>query len=148
MDNLTWVLVADSSKARLFSVHKTKLFNKSVSSQDLTFVDEYHHENSRKKDRDLVTDKLGGFGKGTFVEATDPKHHEAELFSHELTQVLSSGHNQHHFRDIILVAPPMFMGLLNKNLSHEVNKLISLRIEKDYTENEPKELVNHLINYL
>ena len=148
MDNLTWVLVADSSKARLFGVRKAKLFNKAADPNDLTFIDEYYHENSRKKDSDLVTDKLGGFGKGTFVEATDPKHHEAELFSHKLTQVLSNGHSQNHYRDVILVAPPAFMGLLNQHLSTEIDKLISLRIEKDYTEHNPKELITHLINYL
>lgn len=148
MDNLTWILVADSSKARLFGIRKAKLFNKSFDHKDLAFIDEYHHENSRKKDSELTSDRLGGFGKGTFVEATDPKQHEAEIFSHELTKVLSSGHHQHHYRDVILVAPPAFMGLLNKNLSNEVNKVISLRIEKDYTGHDAKDLVNHLVGYL
>jgi|SRR6185312_7102155 len=148
MDNLTWVIIADSSKARVFAAYKAKLLNSSPDVHDLIPVSEHHHHNSRKKDSQLTTDKLGDFGKGTFVEATDPKQHEAELFSHQLAQILLKGHNQHRYRDIILVAPPTFMGLLNKNLTHEIDKLVSLRIEKDYTQAPSKELVTHIVEWL
>ncbi len=148
MDNLTWVLIADSSRARIFAAYKAKLLHSSPDAHDLIHVSEHHHSKSRKKDIELTTDKQGGFGKGTFVEATDPKQHEAELFSHQIAQLLLSARNQHRYRDIILVAPPAFMGLLNKNLAQEVEKLVSLRIEKDYTASTPKELVTQLVEWL
>lgn len=144
MDNTTWILVADACQAKIFKAIKAKLFDVKADGKDLTLVSEHTHEACLKRDQDLVTDKQGKFGNATFVERTDPKRHENEVFAQEIARVLSSAHNQHNYRDLILIAPPAFIGMINKHLTHEVKKVVSKEIEKDYTRANIKELVSHL----
>lgn len=144
--NTTWILVADASKARIFSTHKAALFN--GNGKNLQLINEYEHQESRKKDQDLVTDRQGKFGSGTFVETTDPKHHEEERFAVELTKTLAKAHNENRYHELIFIAPATFMGMLNKHISNELNKLVNLTIEKDYTSFNEQELVTRLQDYL
>ena len=142
----TWLLIADASKARIFSIHKARIFIEQ-NPNNLELVGQYTHEESRKKGCDLITDKMGEFGSGTFVEATPPKVHEAEIFALELIKYLETGRTENNFRDIIIVAPPPFMKLLNKHMHHTMHKLISQTIEKDYTQHNERELVKNLADH-
>jgi protein required for attachment to host cells len=148
MNPITWIIVADSTKAKIFSTFKARLLNEKTDANALTLVSEHTHPESRKRDQDLVSDKMGNFAGSTFTEATDPKRHENEVFAKEISKLLSHAHNEHTYRDLILIAPPAFMGMLNTNLSHEVKKLITNTIEKDYTHCTLKELTDHLNHYL
>lgn len=147
MDHLTWILVADTVKARIYSAHKVKLFS-SFNGKDLTLVSEHAHEASRKRDIELKSDKHGKFGSGTFIDPTDPQYHEAEVFSQELSKVLESSRNQNSYKDLIMIAPPVFMGLLNKHISKAIDKLVSLRLEKNYTNLNEQQLVSQLQEHL
>lgn len=147
MDSIAYILVADASKARIYSAQKARLFNAN-NGKDLKLISEHQHDASRKKDIDLVSDRQGQFGSGTFVEATDPKRHEEDRFAQELTKIISQAHNKKNFHELILIAPPVFMGMINKHLGREVDKLVNIRIEKDYTSDSEKELVTHLQGYL
>lgn len=142
----TWLLIADASKARIYSLYKARIFQEQHP-KHLELVGEYSHIESRKKDRDLTTDKLGEFGNGTFVEATHPKIHEAEQFALELLKYLEAGRKEGIYRDLIIVAPPAFMGMLQKHMHNEIHKLVSQRIEKDYTRHNEQELMQNLINH-
>jgi protein required for attachment to host cells len=147
MENCTtWLLLADSSKAKIYSLHKARVFQQPDNVENLKLINEYSHNASRMKTRDLVADKLGEFGSGTFVEATTPKLHEAELFAHQLVAALQVGRNQ--YRDLIIVAPPMFMGILYKHMPHDIQKLITQKIEKDYTQQNGRELLQSLLIHL
>lgn len=146
-NTITWLLVADASKARLFSMHKARVFQQQ-SPSELELVAEYLHADSRKKGAELATDRWGEFGSGTFVENTSPKVHEAEQFAHELLGHLESARKEGCYRDLIIIAPPTFMGLLHKHMPHEIYKLVSQKIEKDYTQNNVKELMQKLIPHL
>ena len=145
-NNKTWLLVADASKARIFSMHKARILIEQ-NPNNLELIGNYTHEASRKKGSDLITDKMGEFGSGTFVEATPPKTHEAEVFALELLKHLERGRMKQHFRDVIIVAPPPFMKLLNKHMPHTMHKLISQSIEKDYTQHNERELVKNLADH-
>lgn len=147
-NSTTWLLIADASKARIFSLVKARIFNDPNNDKNLQLIGTYVHEESRKKGAELISDKMGEFGSGTFVEATSPKVHEAEHFAHELVNHLEIGRNNKSFRDLILISPPAFMGLLHKFMSHEIHKLVTKTIEKDYTQLNTKELLQSLLNYL
>jgi len=147
MEKSTWLLVANASKARLYSLCKARLLQ-SANSKDLTLEQECKHDESRKKGMDLITDKLGSHGHGTFVEATDPKHHEAERFAIELNEKLDVARKEHQYRELIIAAPPAFLGILKKHMPHDINKLIFKTIEKDYTFHDERALVSALENYL
>lgn len=148
MNHTTWILVADSSRAKIFKTIKARLFNSSSDGKDLTLVNEFNHSAAFKKDQELVSDKQGKFGTGTFVEKTEPKKHENDLFALQIAKALNYELNVHHFEDLILIAPPSFIGMLHKHLSREVKKLVSKEIEKDYIHSSDHELVEHLKDYL
>ena len=145
-NSITWLLLADASKAKIYSLHKARLFHQPNNTDNLKLLHEYAHNESRMKNHDLVADRLGEFGSGTFVEASSPKVHEAELFANQLIAALQVGRNQ--YRDLIIVASPMFMGLLNKHMPTEIKKLITQKIEKDYTQQNGHELLESLLIHL
>jgi protein required for attachment to host cells len=146
-NNLTWLLVADASKARIFSTHKAKLFQDTDNPKLLQLVGEFTHDKSRMKSTDLVTDKLGGFG-GNSYGAEQPQLHEAETFASHLLHELNTARLDHHFKDLILVAPPTFMGLLHKQMPNEIHKMVSTTIEKDYTKENIADLIKKLVTHL
>ncbi len=142
----SWLLIADASSARLFAVHKAKILNKDVN--DLELLGEFSHPESRLKNQDLASDKQGEFGSSTFAEATSPKEREAAVFAHELLAKLDSGRVNNQCKEIIIFAPPAFMGLLNKYMKADTRRLVSLEIEKDYSKQSGRELINNLISHL
>lgn len=141
----TWVLIADASKARIFAIHKARIFQEQ-NPHNLELIGEYTHADSRKKKSELVSDKMGEFGSGTF-DASSPKLREAEQFAHELLKFLEIARKEKTFKDLIIVAPPAFMGLLHKHMPHEIHKLVCQKIEKDYTQDSGLKLVENLATH-
>ena len=145
---ISWILVANASKAKIFSVNKLKFNN---GKEKLSLIKEFTHPESRKRDLEIVSDKLGhymkgnaGSGGGSFVEPTDPKRYEAESFAREVIGMLEEGRVENLYDDLILVVPPTFHGLINKQLHEPLKKTISQVIEKDYTKDGEKSLEKHL----
>ncbi|ABS76626.1 host attachment protein [Coxiella burnetii] len=142
----SWIVVANASKAKIFAVNKIKFL---TGKHNLELIKEYTHPESRMRDVEIASDRLGHFhaksrGSGSFVEQTNPKKYEAESFAREVVNDLESGRMADLFQDIILVAPPPFHGLLNKCLNPQLENKIALVIEKDYTKDNDKELEKHL----
>ena len=141
--SITWIMVANASQAKLFSNSGPK--------KGLTLVKELAHPESREKTSNLVSDRSGshaGTGHGAFIQATDPKHHEAELFAQELTRELEQGRVRNAYDRLILVASAPFMGLVNTCLPGQVRSKLSETIEKDYTRLPVKDLAGHLESYV
>lgn len=140
----TWLLVADASKAKIYSIRKARLFT-SNDPKELQLLSQHTHADSRKKGIELNTDRMGEFGHGGFDDQTPPKLREAEHFACEILHHIENGIKENHFRDLVIVAPPHFMGLLNKCMSHTVQKLVSQTIEKDYTQQNERDLMASLL---
>jgi protein required for attachment to host cells len=137
----TWILVSNASAG--------KLLRNLGPNKGIELVREFAHPQSREKNGDLVSDRPGrnpgaGNGHGSFVPATLPKEHEAEVFAIELARELEIGRVANQFSRLVLVAPPAFLGQLNQHLSHAVKGLVSDKLEKDYTRASDKELSQHL----
>lgn len=137
----TWILVSNASQARIYFRNGTK--------QEIALIKELAHPESRMKNSELVTDRAGymqgtGNGHGSKQPQTEPKQNEALHFAQELVQTLNQGRCSQQFEDIVLVAPPAFMGLLNEKIDVQTGKLVSNRINKDYTLATDKELVGYL----
>lgn len=147
MERNTWLLVANASKARVYRFCKAH-FLQSVDQKDLELKEECEHANSRKKAVELITDNPGKFGHGSFVEASDPKEHEAERFAIELAEKLETGRKENQYRELIIAAPPAFLGLLKKHLTNDSSKKIFKTIEKDYTAHDDKALATALADHL
>lgn len=137
----TWILVSNASSA--------KIFRNTGPNKGLELIREFSHPQSREKNADLVTDRPGhnqgaGNGHGSFVSATLPKEHEADVFAQELAKELESGRVANQYARLVLVASPAFMGSLNQHLNAAVKNLVSDTMEKDYTRATDKELNQHL----
>lgn len=139
----TWVMVANASQAKLFANHGPN--------KGLQFIKEFLHPESREKTSNLVSDRSGshtGTGHGAFVQATDPKHHEAERFAQEVTRELDEGRTNNAYDRLIFVASAPFMGLVNSRLPEPVRSKLSKIIDKDYTRLTVKDLSGHLKEYV
>lgn len=137
----TWILVANSARARLFE-------NIGIG-KGLNLVSEFAHPQSRLKGSDLVSDRAGfmqsaGNGHGTRQPAIDPKQNEAEHFAQEIARTLDLGRGQNKYERLILVAGSPFLGTLKSRLSGQVLALTSDTLEKDYTSNNAREIGKHL----
>lgn len=146
-NNKTWVLIADASSARIFALYKALIFKDPNNTKNFELISQFNHADSRKKGIELMSDRTGNFGSGTFVDPTDPKFYQAEQFAHELLEYLEISRGENKFRDLILVSPPAFMGLLNKHMHHNMHKLVTQTIEKDYTKQHGRELIQSLLSH-
>jgi protein required for attachment to host cells len=133
----TWIVVADSSHVQIFAMYKAKFF-KTSTSQNLESVDEYTYADLHQPTESLEIKN----------DEVRPKSHEAEVFANEVLKKLSLAKYENQFKDLIIIAPPTFMGLLDKHMTHELQKIIIHKIEKDYTHQTKEELIAHLLNYL
>lgn len=132
----TWIVVADSSRARFFSME-----NRSDPLQELEGM---AHAEGRMRGQDEVSDRQGGLAGGhgegghPFEAPTDVKHHEAEVFARQIADKLEQGRVNHDYQKLILVAPPAFLGTLRQQLSTHVQEMVTESHDKHLvTETEP-----------
>ncbi|HVK65718.1 MAG TPA: host attachment protein [Polyangium sp.] len=136
-ERITYVLIADASRARLFRRDKENA--------SLEVVEEFEHPESRAMARDLMADKPGRAftgsgqvgGRGAKEYATDPKDVEAQKFARSLADRLASLYDAHTFHALVLAAPPKFLGLLRSTLAAHTNHVVETVVashEKDYTQ--------------
>jgi protein required for attachment to host cells len=126
----TWILVADSSRAKVFESPDGR--------KPWREIEEFEHPEGRAHNRDLRTDAEGRYyGKGERqqghvaapqVSATE---HEAELFAKHLCDHLDKARTEHRYGKLCIVAPPKFLGLLRQHLPREVEKLVAATSAKD-----------------
>jgi len=141
MPNITWVVVANSSRARVYE-------NRGAGS-GLAALQAYEHPESRAKGIDLVSDRPGHTasdrGSRTALEPdTDPKRNVQEHFARELAQALEQGRVENRYQDLVLVASSPFLGILRSQLPKQVNARVRELLDKDYTALAERELAAEL----
>jgi len=144
----TWILVADSSRARLFMAD--------TASSALVELETFTHPASRQHEQDITSDLPGrqnGKGlNGSFAHAmtqeTDPKRHEAINFAREMANHLNKAHSKNKFKQLIIVAAPNFLGLLRDNLNESTRRTMTLQLDKNLTQQNSEEIRKHLPEYL
>ena len=127
-----WILISNASNARLYrDGSPTKPFSLHGS---------FEHPESRAKVRDLTTDMNGrkpsggnGFARPGAEPDTDPKQVEAQKFARELARELSTGLEEHAYDEVVIAAPPHFLGLLRHAVSTEVERHLIVTLDKDLT---------------
>jgi protein required for attachment to host cells len=144
MEKTSWIVVADSSRARVFGVLTQPTIKHDHIENDLKLIQELGEHDSHKKTHDVISEKASSNDFGTFVKGSNPKDASHAQFAQNLSMYLEKGRLEHKYAMIILVAPPHFMGLLKQHLSKEVAKLVTQSIEKDYTAENEKALSTHL----
>ena len=124
----TWIIAADESRARVLQVLDRE--------QRLTEVDDLVNPGGRAQDRDLQTDAEPRFngsqgGPPSDGERQGAVEHSARTFAKEVGRYLDKARNEHRYDQLVLVAPPKFLGALRKELHKEVEKLVTEELPND-----------------
>jgi protein required for attachment to host cells len=130
----TWIVVADSSRARIFETPER--------GREIHEIEDFVNPSARGPDRDLQTGADGRFhtkygtGKAghTVAPKIDPGRHEAELFAKRVGEYVDKARAEVRYDKLCLVAPPGFLGLLRGNLGKESRKLMQKEFAKDLSQ--------------
>ena len=138
MANGTWILVSDACRARVFLDRGPH--------NDLEELEGFTCPGGREHVRERVSDRSGlkpGGGQGVRAGASqevDPKEAEARVFARLLADTLKRKLNEQAFRDLVLAAPPHFLGILRGTLDATLAKCVVASFDKDYTTLDAQEL--------
>lgn len=132
----TWILVADQARARLFSP--------SADMKDLEEVGDYVNVDARLPDHQLqgsrrpprVHERFGEV-RHSIEPRTTPQDKSVARFASLLGSVLKRGHSERRFTRLVLIAPPRFLGALNKALDPRLDAVVVLKMPKNLTLETP-----------
>lgn len=128
----TWILVSDTSRAKLFSAEKRE--------DDWTLLKDFEHPEGRKLSKDIspsappgrMQQSEGLGARRTSMEPhTWPKEASAERFAELLAHYLEEAIGTNAFDALVLVAPPHFLGMLHGTLAKQTAKHLNATIDKD-----------------
>ena len=135
---VTWVLVADSSRARIFSKNGREAYV-----EEAGFI----HPESRLHEQQLTSDLPGrdssriGRERHSVNSKVPPKRNEAITFSRQVTEHLESARTKGLFSKLAIVAPPAFLGMLREQFSSTLSALVSQEINKNLVQLQPRDLL-------
>ena len=141
----TWVIVADNSRARIFTAE--------TPSSPLIEVDAIVHPEARMHDRDITSDLPGrGSGSGgarhSYETETDAKDYENANFARRIAGFLDDARKNDKFKQLIIVAAPALLGNLRSGLNDQTRKLVSLELDKNLSQLNPDEIRKHMPEFL
>jgi protein required for attachment to host cells len=142
----TWILVADSSRARIFSAD--------TPSAPLKEINSLAHPEGRVHEQNLTSDLPGhhsdttGAGRHGFQDETEPKEQEVIDFAKHIAKHLEQARSTNKFKQLLIVAAPAFLGTLRSELSDQTRKMVSIELDKNLTQQKPEDIRSHLPEYL
>ncbi len=131
----TWVLVADSSRANIYSRHKR--YSQLEAVQSLT------EGQARAKEQDLVADEPGrtfdraGQGRHAMEPTHTEKEHLRTNFVQRITDVLESARQSGQYKQLIIVAAPAMLGELRGQLDTATLACVVAEFNKEMTGQQP-----------
>jgi len=137
-----WILVANSSRARLFSAVSP--------TGPIQEVEGFAHPEARVHEQELTSDLPGrtfdsaGQGRHAMEVKVGPKEQEQINFAGQLGKYLEQGRVGHSYDHLFLVVTPAFLGLIRQKLTRETASLADSQIDKDLTLHTAEEIRNHL----
>jgi protein required for attachment to host cells len=133
-----WVVVADSSRARIFSAEKPDSILKEV--QTLA------HPEARMHEGDMVSDRSGrGRGIGHDMGHESAAREEENIqFAARVCETLEAARTKGQFIRVYIVAEPRFLGMLRKNCSNALQNLVESEIAKNLAAHGLDDIRSHL----
>lgn len=140
MKKTYYILVADAGAAKLYRT------------EGGSGTPELAHERSnpagRKTRSELESDHPGMQrnsigGAHSLGGDNDAQRHESEQFARELCSMLKREHGAGKFTDLLIAAPPHFLGELRQHLSADCQKVLGKTLHKDLLRTDPKNLLVH-----
>ena len=139
----TWVLVADSARARIFDW--TSL------SGPLTELRDFANPQGRLKEGELTSDRPGvshsskGHRTGHPMNA---EHSAGSAASNEFVRTLVTelkvGLDARKFERVVLVMPPVFLGQLRSHLDHRLESVVAASVNRDLTKESAETILDRL----
>ena len=138
----TWLMVADTSQAKFFSVDKKGI---------LSELERLEHPEGRLHVSELTSDlpgrafdSAGNGGRHTMETKLSPKEQEAIGFAKKIGHQLESHREKGEFEKLIVIAPPAFLGLLRKKMGANITRTITTEIGKNLIGQTDQEIRKHL----
>lgn len=141
----TWVLVAESSRAKIYELDKRNTPLKEL--EGLTHTPSRLHESSITSDLPGRSQDSHGHGSHKMGSHTGVKEHESMEFARTLGQHLDHARTRGKFDKLIIMSPPAFLGQLRKSISHETNKFVVSEIDKNLVKHSAQDIQEHLPYY-
>lgn len=137
MADALWILVANSSRAKLFATDER--------AEQWDLREEFQHDESRAFSRQLLNQpdnpNAGSLHKPQPENEPDARQRlESERFARELVERLERGLNDHAYDRLVIAAPPEFLGRLRKLISPRVHQRLMLDLRADYVNVPLKDL--------
>jgi len=136
-----WVVVADQSRARIFTVADPH--------GALLHVGELEHPEARDREQELKSDRPGrsfdssGQGRHAMGTKVEPGKQETIRFARQVADYVQAAHNEGRCERLLLVAGPPLLGLLRENLKTVPGMKIT-GIEKNLGQYDALEIRKHL----
>ena len=134
---ITRVLVAHDAGARLFDQRGP--------GKGLLELSSIVFEDGRRSNIDINADKAG---RGGYEPCEDAHKHAVHHFARTLMEDLAQAHHRGEFQQLILVAPPRFLGFLRECLGSKLKRSLIGTLAKDLPRATPTELCAHLAEYV
>lgn len=139
----TWIVVADSSHARIFSAANRV--------KPLTAVTEFSFPESRLRDQDIYSDRPGRLFESanesrSAIEPPDIREQQHHAFAREICEALDAGRNRQRFDALMIVAPPAFLGALRQNMNDQLEKMVDKSVQKNLVNVEETRLREYLFD--
>lgn len=142
---MIWLLNVNSNQCRIYHYQKHPA--------QITLIKELSNPLAKHRaGDDITTDRPGHYqSRGTIHGAlsprTDPKENEVNHFARDVAHELNHGRNTNSFKEIILIAPPHMLGLLNQHTDTHVKKMVASSIHSDLIHLKDHELLDFIKNY-
>lgn len=140
--SITWILVADRSRARLLALDS----DESLVQQ----LDCFSNAEGRMRPRELESDRPPtthdrfGHGRHAVEPHTPSAEKVADRFAQQLRDALETGRSEHAFDELVLIAPPRFLGALHHAMGPRLRERVALQIDKELTGADERSILSHI----
>ena len=140
--NSTCLIVADNSRARIFSMESR--------SGPIHEIKSIVHAEARLHEHDITSDLPGrgsgkaGAGKHTYQDEVGTKEQENINFARDIAHELDEARKENRFKQFVLVAAPEFLGNLRNQLNAQTLKLVIFELAKNLSQLEAVDIRKHL----
>lgn len=147
MQGITWILVADATRARLFE-HRHR------PAPPLALVFEDSRPELRDRDWLRNTDQHGRVQESAVAGGHAMEPHTSlderlrQQYARDLLDRLHAEAQTRPFHNLVLVAPPPMLGVLRKLFDHEFGDRVIGSLDKDLTHLSEHDLREHLREWL
>ena len=141
----TWILVADSSRARIF-VADTPSSIQEI--EDFTHVEGRLHEHDMTSDLPGKGAGVAGAGKHAYQDQINPKEQEAINFAKSVAKYFDDAHIANKFEKLMIISDPSFLGKLRKQLSDQSRNAVCFELDKNITTHSADDIRKHLPEHL